>query len=90
MKNIQMLNNCNILSKEEVTKSANEINQECGKNYSATPMYKSNSSEDNLKIVSWINAGKSDCCLFYNKRHNISQNTSPTQTSVSVNTPQSA
>lgn len=43
-------------SEEEVSKSINEINQQCGKPITPVAMYKAMVSEGDLKIVSWINA----------------------------------
>jgi hypothetical protein len=43
-------------SKEEVTKSVQEISQQCEKPISSVAMYKATVSEGDLKIVSWINA----------------------------------
>jgi predicted lipoprotein with Yx(FWY)xxD motif len=43
-------------SKEEVEKSANEINQQCDKTITPVAMYKATVSEGDLKIISWINA----------------------------------
>jgi hypothetical protein len=43
-------------SKEEVEKSANEINQQCDKTITPVAMYKATVSEGDLKLLSWINA----------------------------------
>ncbi|VVB94797.1 Uncharacterised protein [uncultured archaeon] len=43
-------------SKEEITKIEQEISQECGKSITPVAMYKATIIDDDLIIVSWINA----------------------------------
>ena len=43
-------------SKEEIAQSVQEISQQCEKTIASTAMYKAIISEEDLKIISWINA----------------------------------
>lgn len=73
------------MSKEEVEKISQDINNQCGKTITPTDMYKVIITDKGLKIISWIDTkNKTPVCSFTEGIENINAN--PVQTAISAET----